>query len=59
VLSPGFQGADKKRGSGLTLTKPRSSGRGVEGLTDMSFIAVLANGKLKKAAQEKAKGWII
>jgi len=58
-VSAAFQGGDKKRGSGLTLTKPRSSGRGVEGLTDMSFIAVLANGKLKKGAPEKAKGWII
>jgi len=27
-------------------------------LTNIDFIAVLANGKLKKAAQEKAKGWI-
>ena len=31
--SPGFEGGVKKCRSGSTLSKPRPSGRGVEGLT--------------------------
>ena len=31
--SPAFKGGVKKRRSGSTLSKPRASGRGVEGLT--------------------------
>jgi hypothetical protein len=31
--SPAFEGGVKKRRSGSTLSKPRPSGRGVEGLT--------------------------
>jgi four helix bundle protein len=33
--SPAFEGGVKKRRSGLTLSKPRPSGRGVEGLTSI------------------------
>ncbi len=33
ALSPAFQGGEKKRRSGSTLSKPRHLCRGVEGLT--------------------------